>query len=96
MKNKTAYKGFKVNDNNELVCRDMVFRVGEIAEVSGELKLCKNGIHFCWQLNDINEYYNLRDSVICEVEILGDFINHEDKAVQISCVLFECLLRKKF
>ena len=78
MKNKTAYKGFKVNDNNELVCRDMVFRVGEIAEVSGELELCENGIHFCWNLNDINEYYNLRDSVICEVEILGDFINHED------------------
>lgn len=75
---RTAYKGFKLNSNNELVCRDMVFRVGETAEVSGRLKLCHNGIHFCWDLNDINEYYDLRNSVICEVEILGDIVNDDD------------------
>ena len=75
---KTAYKGFKLNDKNELVCRDMIFRVGEVARVSGNLVMCRNGIHFCWNLNDINEYYNLRDSVICEVEILGNVINQED------------------
>lgn len=74
----TAYKGFNLNSNNELVCRDMIFRVGEIASVDGELALCRNGIHFCWNLNDINEYYNLRNSVICEVEILGDIVNQED------------------
>lgn len=74
----TAYKGFNINSNNELVCRDMIFRVGETAEVSGPLELCRNGIHFCWNLNDINEYYNLRNSVICEVEILGDIVNQED------------------
>ena len=33
----TAYKGFNLNSNNELVCRDMVFRVGEIAAVDGAL-----------------------------------------------------------
>lgn len=74
----TAYKGFNLNSNNELVCRDMVFRVGEIAAVDGALVLCRNGIHFCWNLNDIDEYYNLRNSVICEVEILGDIVNQED------------------
>lgn len=74
----TAYKGFNVNSNNELVCRDMIFRVGEIASVDGELKLCKNGIHYCWNLNDIDGYYDLRNSVICEVEILGDIVNQED------------------
>lgn len=37
MEKKFAYKGFKVNDKNELVCRDMVFRVGEIAEVERRL-----------------------------------------------------------
>ena len=74
----TAYKGFNLNSNNELVCRDMVFRVGEVASVDGALVLCRNGIHFCWNLNDIDEYYNLRNSVICEVEILGDIVNQED------------------
>ena len=78
MENKLAYKGFNVNDNNELFCRDMKFKVGEIAEVTGKLELCRNGIHFCWSLNDINEHYNLRNSVICEVEILGDIVNQED------------------
>ena len=74
----TAYKGFNLNSNNELVCRDMIFRVGEVATVDGALVLCRNGIHFCWNLNDIDEYYNLRNSVICEVEILGDIVNQED------------------
>ena len=74
----TAYKGFNLNSNNELVCRDMIFRVGEVASVDGALVLCRNGIHFCWNLNDIDEYYNLRNSVICEVEILGNIVNQED------------------
>lgn len=75
---KIAYKGFNLNNKNELVCRDMIFKVGEIAEVNGELKLCANGIHFCWNPNDINDYYNLRKSVIAEVEILGDIVNQSD------------------
>ena len=73
-----GYKGFDVNDKGELCCRDMVFRVGEIVGVKGELEICKNGIHFCWNINDINEYYTLRDHVICEVEPLGDIVASDD------------------
>ena len=73
-----GYKGFDVNDKGELYCRDMVFRVGEIVGVKGELEICKNGIHFCWNINDINEYYTLKDHVICEVEPLGDIVASDD------------------
>lgn len=69
-----GYKGFNVKENGTLYCRDMTFKVGEISEVKGPLVICKNGIHFCWDLNDINDYYNLRDSVICEVEPLGEIV----------------------
>ena len=68
---RTGYKGFDERDG-KLYCRDMEFKVGEIAEVEGPLEICSNGIHFCRKLNDVNEYYSLRDHVICEVEPLGD------------------------
>ena len=75
---RTGYKGFDVNEKGELYCRDMVFQVGEIVGVKGELEICKNGIHFCWNINDINEYYTLKDHVICEVEPLGDIVASDD------------------
>ena len=73
-----GYKGFDVNENGELYCRDMVFRVGEIVGVKGELEICKNGIHFCWNINDVNDYYTLKDHVICEVEPLGNVVASDD------------------
>ena len=75
---RTGYKGFDVNDKGELYCRDMVFHVGETAGVKGELEICKNGIHFCWNINDVNYHYTLKDHVICEVEPLGDIIASND------------------
>ena len=72
--NRIGYKGFNVKKDGTLYCRDMTFKVGDMAEVKGPLVICKNGIHFCWNLNDVNDYYNLRDSVICEVEPLGEIV----------------------
>ena len=74
---KIGYKGFEER-NGKLYCRDMEYKVGEIAEVPGKPKICEHGIHFCWNLNDVHEYYNLRKSVICEVEPLGDIVAAPD------------------
>ena len=71
---KKGYKGFKVNNNNELYCRDMVFEVGKIYTIKGEPVICERGFHFCWNLNQVDNYYDLRNSVICEVEPLGDIV----------------------
>ena len=76
--NRIGYKGFNVKEDGTLYCRDMTFRVGEIAEVKGPLVICENGIHFCWNLNDINDYYNLRENVVCEVEPLGEIVADVD------------------
>ena len=76
--NRIGYKGFNVKEDGTLYCRDMTFRVGEIAEVKGPLVICENGIHFCWNLNDINDYYNLQENVVCEVEPLGEIVADVD------------------
>ena len=78
MHSKTAYKGFSIDDNNVLDCRGFKFEVGKEYKTSGNLEMCENGFHFCWNLNDVHNYYNLGLSVICEVEILGDIINEPD------------------
>lgn len=75
-----GYKGFDVNDKGELCCRGMIFKVGEVARVSGAPEICKNGIHFCWELNDVHWYYNLATSVICEVEPIGEIVADSDNS----------------
>ena len=59
---RTAYKGFEFKDW-KLFCSPELniikfYKVGEITEAEGPLVLCKNGIHFCWNLIDVNNYYN--------------------------------------
>lgn len=80
---KKGYKGFKVNNNNQLFCRDMFFEVGKTYEIKGEPIICKRGFHFCWNLNHVDNYYDLRNSVICEVEPLGDIV--ADAIVEKCC-----------
>ncbi len=75
---RTGYKGFNVKEDGTLYCRNMTFKVGEVAQVQGEPIICENGIHFCWNLNDVHEYYNLATCVICEVEPVGDVVADTD------------------
>lgn len=75
---RTGYKGFNVKEDGTLYCRNMTFKVGEVAQVQGAPIICENGIHFCWNLNDVHEYYNLATCVICEVEPVGDVVADTD------------------
>ena len=72
-----GYKGF-IERNGKLYCRNMEYKVGEIAEVPGEPKICEHGIHFCWGLNDVDKYYGLCSCVICEVKPIGDIVAAPD------------------
>ena len=77
-KKRIGYKGFNVNEKGELYCRDMTFKVGETYELKGKPIVCERGFHFCWNINDVNIYYDLRTSVICEVEPLGEIVAADD------------------
>jgi PPE-repeat protein len=74
-----GYKGFNVDENNRLYCNPngipYYFEVGKTYEIIGQLKMCNNGFHYCRKLNDIDEHYNLKTSVICEIQILGSNIH---------------------
>jgi len=72
-----GYKGFNLVDG-KLMCRDMVFEIGKVAEIKGKLVMCDNGIHYCRELNNVHSFYNLGQSVIGIVEILGEIINDSD------------------
>ncbi len=82
MNKKIGYKGFNVDNEGRLYCNPdnkiMYYNVGDTFSISGELAMYKNGIHFCWNLNDVHAFYNILDEVICEIEILGDILNDSD------------------
>ena len=65
--------------NKDLTCRDFQYEIGKTYELPKdvELKLCENGFHFCDILNACFNYYNKDNSIICEVEPLGEVIHDE-------------------
>lgn len=52
------YKAFLLTVTGKLLCRDKTYAVGKKSVVEGELKLCKNGIHYCTNIFDIFNYYS--------------------------------------
>src|SRR5574343_203770 len=98
---KTGYKGFDVDESGNLYCEadgnKKHYKVGEVSEQGGALSMCKNGIHFCWNINDVHQYYNLKEKVICTVEILGDVLNDTDmkKSCTNKLKVLEILTREK-
>ena len=86
-KKKYAWKGFNIDKNGNIYCspngNKKYYKLGEITKQSEELKLCGNGIHFCWNMQDVMDYYNFGqdDMVLGKIEILGDVIDGKDKSV---------------
>ena len=76
-----GWKGFNINQKGELYCRDKKYTLGEIAEQTGKLEICNNGLHFCWNVANVMDFYNFANSdvVIGKVEILGDVVDNDDK-----------------
>ena len=76
-----GWKGFNINRKGELYCRNKKYTLGEIAEQTGKLEICNNGLHFCWNLANVMDFYNFANSdvVIGKVEILGDVVDNDDK-----------------
>lgn len=81
----TGYKAF-YQDKKGLYCQPCTngkkyrYKEGKICEIKGELKICKNGIHFCENLKDVFDYYPLVQWVKVYVEILGDVIKKDNKS----------------
>lgn len=50
-------RGYKGMDAN-MRCRGMQYEVGKTYYVDGEIKLCRNGLHFCKSLVDVFYFYD--------------------------------------
>ena len=70
-------KGYKVF-NPDWSCRGRKYSCPGIFEHEGKLELCKNGIHFCKELNDCFNYYDFKsDNKVAEIEAIGEIIKDE-------------------
>lgn len=74
-----GYKGF----NSDLTCRGFQYEIGKEYEFDGEIEVCNNGFHFCKNIIDVKEYYNITedDIKLCEIEATGEIKEEEDKCV---------------
>ena len=77
MKKVIGYKAF----NKGLMCKDMVYKVGETYTTKEEIKLCESGFHFCENPIDVLDFYDLIDSEFGTVESIGKVLTDGKKSV---------------
>lgn len=63
------YKAF----DRDLKCRGMQYEIGKVYVFDGKPIPCKQGFHFCKNINDVYRFYNTsEDTRVCEVKPLGE------------------------
>jgi hypothetical protein len=73
-----AYKNF----DNDLKCRNIQFEIGKTYKLDNDepLELCRNGFHYHKVGLDCFKYYPYKNSRLCEIEVIGDSIDGNDKS----------------
>ena len=75
-----SVKGYKAM-NKDMTCLKFKFKVGKTYETES-LQICKTGFHFCENVFDVYNYYDKSsDTIVCEVEALGEIQKEGDKSV---------------
>ena len=70
-----GYKAFK----KDLKCRNFQYEIGNIYELDGEPVICEYGFHFCLNIADCYQFYEMSDDTrICEIEALGKIVTDTD------------------
>lgn len=68
------YKAF----NRDLKCRGMQYEIGKVYVFDGKPIPCKQGFHFCKNINDVYRFYNTsEDTRVCEVKPLGEIVTDD-------------------
>lgn len=72
--------GYKVF-NPDWTCRDFQYEIGKIYEITGPIKLCKNGFHFCTILADCFNYYTFSPfNKVALIDAFGDILTSEENS----------------
>ena len=81
-------KGYKaLNMDMSSAYGDMSYEIGKKYTIIGKLQMCKNGFHFCEELEDIENHYTITESRIFEIEAEGKIIDEYDKSCAESITL---------
>lgn len=72
-------KGYKAF-NKDLTCRGYQYEIGKTYEMDDKPIICERGFHFCENIADIFNYYNLneKDTRVCEIEAMGEIVSSEE------------------
>ena len=75
-------KGYKLMES-DMTCKGFQYEIEKEYSLEDELKICKNGFHFCQNPFDCLKYYNniKGDKRLFLVEVLGEVITKDDKSV---------------
>lgn len=72
-------KGYKVF-NPDWTCQGFKYEVGKTYELTGELRICSNGFHFCKKASDCFNYYSFDpNNKVAEIIAHGDIVERGDK-----------------
>jgi len=69
-------KGYKAF-NKDMTCQGFQFKEGKTYKTD-EVEVCKKGFHFCKNPLDVLNYYDITDSVFCEVVSTGETDREQD------------------
>lgn len=89
---KNTIFGFKAfeKSNQGLKCRDYIYTPGKIHEMDGKPEVCSHGFHFCEELQDVDNFYDIsRDYIVVyPVAAIGDISNGGEKKATNKLVVF--------
>jgi hypothetical protein len=73
-------KGYKVTDS-QMKCKGFQYELKKRIKISGPLKLCNNGIHFCERLSHCFNYYSFdKSNRVFEIISYGDILTEGNKS----------------
>ena len=89
-------KGYKaLNMDMSSAYGDMSYEIGKKYTITGKLKMCENGFHFCKYLEDIENHYTITESRIFEIEVEGKIIDEGTKSCTESIALIRELSKEE-
>ena len=77
-------KGYKAFESN-LTCLDYQFTTNQTNTFSGKPILCRQGFHFCTDLQDVVKYYNSPCMRVFEIEATGIITDAKDNCSKRAC-----------
>ena len=83
-------RGYKMMES-DMTCNGFQYEIGKEYFLEGNLKICRNGFHFCKNPFDCLEYYdNIEgDKRLFLVEALGEVITKDNKSVTNKIKIIE-------